>query len=176
MKKLVFALLGIFLVTVFFACAKNDLWLSDFATAQQSAKSQQKPILLNFTGSDWCPPCVVLKRDVFSTPQFIEYAKANLVLMEVDFPRGKTLPDSIKKQNDQLRDEYNISGYPTIIILDAVSKKIGEISFDFEASNSQRTGVLAARDSEGKKVSEIKFKALTPQAWITALQIITKKI
>jgi protein disulfide-isomerase len=105
-------------------------WLTDFQQAQEQAKTSKKLILVDFTGSDWCGWCIKLDREVFSKPEFKEYASKNLVLMEVDFPRAKQLSPSEKSQNQQLAQEHGIQGFPTIIVLNSDGKKVGELSYE----------------------------------------------
>ena len=83
--------------------------------AQQEAKANNKLLLLDFTGSDWCGWCIKLNKEVFSKPEFKDYANKNLVLMEVDFPRGKSQGSDIKKQNEGLAQQYQIEGFPTAL-------------------------------------------------------------
>ena len=104
-------------------------WLTDFEAAKTQARVQNKTLLINFTGSDWCPPCIMLDRQVFSQPEFADYAAKNLVLLEVDFPHNKAQTDGQKAANDKLADRYGIYGYPTEIVLDANGKKIGELGY-----------------------------------------------
>lgn len=100
-------------------------WLTDL----EAAKKTGKPILMNFTGSDWCGWCIKLKNEVFSQPEFESYAQKRLTLLEVDFPRSKFQTEERKVKNRALRDEYGIEGYPTIILLDAKGKKVGELGY-----------------------------------------------
>ena len=86
-------------------------------------------VLMDFTGSDWCGWCMKLDKEVFSTPEFQKYAQEHLVLVELDFPRKKELPPALKSQNDSLQQKYSIEGYPTIIVLDAQGKKLGELGY-----------------------------------------------
>lgn len=104
-------------------------WLSDFKKAQEEAKSNKKLLLVDFTGSDWCGWCIKLDREVFSKPEFREYASRNLILMEVDFPRGKTLSGSERTQNQELANRFAIQGFPTIVVLDGEGKKVGELGY-----------------------------------------------
>ena len=102
-------------------------WQTDFDAAKQQAKKENKPLLLDFTGSDWCGFCIKLKKAVWDKPEFEEYAKKNLVLVELDFPNKKTQPAQVKKQNEKLRQEYKIQGYPTVVVLDAEGKELGRM-------------------------------------------------
>lgn len=104
-------------------------WLTDFKQAQQQAKSDKKLMLVDFTGSDWCGWCIKLDKEVFAKPEFQEYASKNLVLMEVDFPRGKQLSSTEKAQNEQLAQQYGIQGFPTIIVLNGEGKVVGELGY-----------------------------------------------
>lgn len=95
-------------------------WLTDFNQAKLEAKVQHKYILLSFSGSDWCVPCIKMKRDYFSSQQFIKYSEKNLILVNADFPRKKKnkLPDTIKTQNEILAAQYNKNAiFPMTILL-----------------------------------------------------------
>ena len=87
-------------------------WLTDFHRAQEEAKAGHKLLLLNFTGSDWCGWCMRLQAEVFSKPEFAEYARQNLVLVELDFPRAKALSSEVRSQNAALAEKYGIEGLP----------------------------------------------------------------
>ena len=111
-----------------FALAK-DGWSEDYAKALAQAKAGKKLVLLDFTGSDWCGWCIKLDKEVFSKPEFADYAKKNVVLVELDFPRGKQQSKEIKEQNAKLQGEYKIQGFPTIIVLNSEGKKVGELGY-----------------------------------------------
>jgi len=98
-------------------------WLNDYKKAQEEAKAGNKILLLNFTGSDWCGWCIKFDRDVLSQPQFKEFARNNLVLVELDFPRVKTQSAELQKQNRQLAQQYEVVGFPTIIALNSDGQK-----------------------------------------------------
>ena len=104
-------------------------WMTDLPKAQAKAKAEKKLVMLDFTGSDWCGWCIKLHKEVFSKPEFEEYAKKNLVLVEVDFPRGKQQTEELKKANQQLQKKYGIQGYPTIIVLNGEGGKAGELGY-----------------------------------------------
>src|SRR5437867_10529337 len=99
------------------AGAEELQWLTDMPKAQAQAKKENKLVIMDFTGSDWCGWCIKLNKEVFSKPEFAEYAKKNLVLVEVDFPRAKKETEELKKTNQQLKEKYQIQCYPTIIVL-----------------------------------------------------------
>jgi len=104
-------------------------WLTDLPKAQEKAKAEHKLVMLDFTGSDWCGWCIKLNKEVFSKPEFAEYAAKNLVPVEVDFPSKKQQTAEQKKANQALQKKYKIEGYPTIIVLDGEGKKIGELGY-----------------------------------------------
>jgi thioredoxin-related protein len=100
--------------------------MTDWEAAKAKAKAENKPILINFTGTDWCGWCIRIEKEVFSKKEFQEYAAKNLILMEVDFPKKKEQSAELKTQNKALDKEFKIEGYPTIFLLDAEGKKISE--------------------------------------------------
>lgn len=124
MKKLLLVLTTVLTsATASFAEAE---WLHDFEAAKKQAKAENKPIFINFTGSDWCGWCIKLEKEVFSKKAFQDYAEGKLVLVEIDFPRKKEQPEAVKIQNKALDKEFDVEGYPTLFLLDAEGKKISE--------------------------------------------------
>lgn len=95
----------------------SEGWMTDFEAAKAKAKAENKPMLLDFTGSDWCGWCIKLDKEVFGEAAFKEYAAAELVLVELDFPRGKEQSAELKAQNEKLAKQYGIRGFPTILVL-----------------------------------------------------------
>ena len=108
--------------------AKVGEWTMDFEAAKALALEKNLTLLMNFTGSDWCGWCIKLKKETFNQPAFKDFADKNLVLLEVDFPQGKTLPSAIKKQNDQLQEQYQVQGFPTLVLLNPQGKIIKQQS------------------------------------------------
>jgi protein disulfide-isomerase len=105
-------------------------WETDYAKALEKAKSANKQVLLDFSGSDWCGPCIELKKRVFSRPDFKAYADKNLILIEVDFPQRKKQSAALKAQNEKLGKQYGIDdkGFPTIVLLDPTGKVAREFT------------------------------------------------
>ena len=97
-------------------------WGDNYQQALSTAAKENKKVLLDFTGSDWCGWCIKLKKETFDQPQFKDFADKNLVLVEVDFPQGKSLSPEIKKQNDSLQEQFHVKGFPTIVLLNAQGK------------------------------------------------------
>jgi len=112
--------------TTSFAFAGTEGWLTNWEEAKAKAKAENKPILINLTGSDWCGWCIKLHKEVFLKQPFKDYAASSLVLMEADFPRKTELSPELKKQNAELKKEYLNEGYPTVLLLDAEGKKLSE--------------------------------------------------
>lgn len=104
-------------------------WFTDSNVAQEKAKRENKSVLLDFTGSDWCGWCMKLKKEVFDQPEFAGFAQANLVLVEVDFPHHKRLDDAQRQANERLAETYHITGFPTIILLDPDGRQVGESGY-----------------------------------------------
>lgn len=104
-------------------------WETDFEVAKKRAKDENKTILADFTGSDWCGWCIKLKKEVFDQAAFQEYAKKNLIMLELDFPHNKKLPAKEQKQNDKLSEEFKVQGFPTILLLDADGKEVGRTGY-----------------------------------------------
>ena len=92
-------------------------WYTDVKKADAISKSSGKPIFAFFTGSDWCGWCMKLQKDVFSKQAFIDWAKKNVVLLELDFPRKKQLPPELAQQNSGLQQALQIRGYPTVWLM-----------------------------------------------------------
>lgn len=110
------------------ATAKSELtWYTDAKKAEEISNKTKKPIFGFFTGSDWCGWCMKLHRDVLNKPAFIEWAKKNVVLLELDFPRRTQLPPEQAQQNAELASVFKVQGYPTVwffyITDDPVNKK-----------------------------------------------------
>lgn len=123
MSRLVLSLLATLALLSSTARAASE-WGTDLPAALEQAKKEKKLVVMNFTGSDWCGWCVKLKKDVFDTADFQDYAKKNLVLVEVDFPSKKKQSAELKKANDALKNKYGASGFPTIVVLNSEGKQV----------------------------------------------------
>ena len=107
------------------AFAQQGNWTTDYAKAVTQAKAENKPVLLDFTGSDWCGWCMKMKKESLDTPQFVTYAKKNLVLVTVDFPHSTPQPPAVKMQNEKLNAQFRATGFPTFILVDADGHELG---------------------------------------------------
>ena len=102
--------------------ANAQNWQTDFTKAKEIATEKNQNIILVFSGSDWCAPCIKLEKEIFSSEEFKAYAKDNYVMLKVDFPRKKQnkLSKEQKVKNAELADKYNSRGYfPLVLVLDA---------------------------------------------------------
>jgi protein disulfide-isomerase len=102
-------------------------WIDDFAAALTNAKDKSVPVLMNFTGSDWCSWCKKMKREALDKKEFTEWAASNVILMEVDSPDSKPQAAEVKKQNEALKQRFKVSGYPTFVLVDAEGKELGRV-------------------------------------------------
>jgi len=115
------------IATALFFFTSNPVWINNLETAKAQAKKENKLILLNFSGSDWCIPCIRLHQEVFDNETFNNYAASNLVLVNADFPRRKKNQLTKEQQalNDALAERYNSKGsFPLTILLDSDGNKI----------------------------------------------------
>lgn len=117
------------LLLVLTGLASAEAWLTSWDQAAAQSKQSGKPILMDFTGSDWCIWCQKLKKEVFTTPEFETWAAKNVVLLELDYPHSTPQPEAVKKQNTQLAEKYNIEGYPTVLFVDAGGKVLGKSGY-----------------------------------------------
>lgn len=105
------------------------IWHDSFEAAREQSLVSGKPILADFTGSDWCSWCVKLKKDVFNKAEFEEWARGNVVLLELDFPQRSRQDPEIKAQNEKLASLYGIDSYPTVIMLDAQGNQLARTGY-----------------------------------------------
>jgi protein disulfide-isomerase len=111
------------------AAAQTSTWSENYDKALAEARATGKTLLVDFTGSDWCPWCIKLDQEVFSQKAFKDYAAGSLVLLKADFPRKRQLSEALKKQNQKLADRFGIQGFPTVILLDGKGGKIAETGY-----------------------------------------------
>lgn len=119
MKNLVFLFLFVFAAFQGFSQteeykAKNEGWLVKIEEAHALSEKTGKPIMANFTGSDWCGWCKRLDAAVFNKPEFKKWAAENVVLLELDYPRRKQIPSAIRQQNASLQQAFGVRGFPTV--------------------------------------------------------------
>ena len=105
--------------------AAEATWLTDLPKAQAQAKAENKMVLMDFTGSDWCGWCIKFRKEVLDTPEFQAYAAKNVVLVELDYPHKKVQSADLKKANAALKTKYDVHGFPTLLVLNQDGKEIG---------------------------------------------------
>lgn len=126
-------------------------WETDFENAKKTAKEKHELILLNFSGSDWCGPCIAFRKAYLESPEFTAYAQDHLVLVNADFPRkskNQPAPDVVKR-NEQLAETYNKQGnFPFTLILDADGKVLKTWSGKPDMTLQEWIGQLKALDAK----------------------------
>jgi|CZKI01.1.fsa_nt_gi thioredoxin-related protein len=106
------------------AAARAADWTEDYPAALAKAKKEHKLLLLDFTGSDWCPWCKRIEAEVFSTNKFGDFASQKLVLVKLDFPRQRELAKEVVDQNAALQKKFKVEGFPTIVVIDPSEKVV----------------------------------------------------
>ncbi len=108
----------------------REAWITSFEVAKAKAQKENKDILVNFTGSDWCSWCIRLGQEVFSQPEFAEYAKKQFILVEADFPMSPLgQPEAIDPQHQELADTYEFQGFPTIMLFDKLGRPFAQTGY-----------------------------------------------
>jgi protein disulfide-isomerase len=126
MKKLIVALL----IVVSMSCQAQELkWHTNIKEAIAVSNKENKPLMLFFTGSDWCGWCIRLQNEVLLTPEFKKWAKSRVVLVELDYPRRNDQVPEIKQQNAELQQVFGVQGYPTVFFTNVVKEKDGRLNF-----------------------------------------------
>ena len=131
--KQISALLVLF-VFLFTSCnngqsSDNLSWNGNLEKAIEQAKKENKAVLVNFTGSDWCIWCKRLSAEVFQQKEFEEYAKKSLVLVMLDFPKDIEQTQETKEYNNKLAQKYGIQGFPTILLIDGQGKLVAQTGY-----------------------------------------------
>lgn len=141
-------------IALFLSCSAafaSSGWSEDFPASLARAKAENKLLLVNFTGSDWCPGCIVLEKKFFQTRVFQEYAKDNLVLMKVDFPMKRSQPEQLRQQNRMLERMFKVTGFPTTFVLSPAGKPV----YSFMAPNGNVHDLIAQLRQLQPKTSEV---------------------
>jgi len=133
----------------------SDGWMTDMDKAMKLSQKSGKPILADFSGSDWCGWCMKLDKEVFSQKIFKDFAKDNLILVLIDFPRAKPMTKELKKQNRELAKKYKIRGYPTVLLLDSKGKVLLQTGYQRGGPqkyvDSLKSKMPAKKAAEAKK-------------------------
>ena len=118
-------------------------WMTDLEAAKAKAAAENKAVLVDFTGSDWCGWCIRLRKQVLDTPAFETYAKDKFVLMEVDVPQNPKFDQTLLKRNQELCEQYGVSGFPTILVINPKGDVVGGFS-GYVASTTEAAKPLDA--------------------------------
>jgi thioredoxin-related protein len=124
LKTFVLAILSIALA----ATAQAGDFLTDFEAGKKKAAEENKPLLVKFTGSDWCPPCIKLDQEVFSQKSFKSAVEKDFVVVVLDYPRKKKLPAAQTKANKEVAKKYGLRSYPTVMLMDSEGKVFKSMS------------------------------------------------
>ena len=141
MKKIV--LIAFFFIGITASQAQELKWYTDVKEAITVSNKEKKPLLLFFTGSDWCGWCIRLQKEVLKTPEFNKWAKESVILVELDFPRRTAQSDLVKAQNNELQQVFGIQGFPTVYFANATVNE-GKINFEGLGSTGYVAGGPAA--------------------------------
>lgn len=137
MKKIIITV--VLFMGSFAAEAQEIVWETNVVKAMEVSKITKKPMLLFFTGSDWCGWCIRLQKEVLKTAEFAAWAKENVVLVELDYPRKTPQTPEIKKQNEELQQVFAIQGFPTVHFAN-VTTVAGKVNFESLGSTGYVAG------------------------------------
>ena len=177
---------AIFFISIFTGSAKESSvkWETDLVNAQKIAASQQKDIFVYFTGSDWCTYCIMLHKEVFDKGTFLEDMSKKYVFLKIDFPQRKPLPEVTQQKNDKLAEDYEVQGFPTVLLMDKEGKAFGKTGYkglgpdkyaehinELASKKQIRDKNFAeARSKEGIQKAEALIKALSALGDVPTLQ------
>ena len=128
-NTVVYTLVALLVLSMGNSLQSAEGWITDYEAAKKQAAKEGKDILMDFTGSDWCGWCIRLKKEVFSQETFKKEAPKHFVLLELDYPRSKQLEPKLKAQNEKLKNDFAIQGYPTIMLTDATGKAYAKTGY-----------------------------------------------
>lgn len=170
MKNSFFPVLGVLSLASAVVCSASPVWETDWSKALEKAGKSGQPVLVDFTGSDWCPGCIYLRKNIFDTDAFAKYAEDNnFMLVELDFPRteGKMPPEQLKFHEELMR-RYGISVFPSVLLMEGngapyakivgpsrtVEEYLKKLAAAGETRLKLKEAVAAARALEGKEKLE----------------------
>ena len=156
-------------------CLAAEGWLTDMDAARKEAAERKKNLMIEFTGSDWCPPCMQLRANVFSKPDFQKEAQKNFVLLELDYPRSKEQSAEVKAANQKLAEQYGVTGFPTVVFADASGKPFGGFVGGRPREDVMKAMQDALKNKEALQMVEAEVaKASTDEARAVALMEVFK--
>lgn len=126
MKAIKHILAAAFAMTALAGTALADKgWLTDIDAGIAQAKKENKSVMVEFTGSDWCPPCIMMHKKVFSKSEFVSGASKKFVLVKIDIPNSDK---ELKKKNTEVLKKYGVRGVPTVILFGKDGKEFNRFS------------------------------------------------
>ena len=143
-------------------------WTTSFIEARSEASSAEKDLLLLFTGSDWCPPCMALEREVLDDPAFADPVASAFVPVLLDYPSSKPQPDATRRQNSMLQSRYQIQGYPTLLLTDATGQVYAKAGYEPDLAK-QGAAAYAAHLMQLRSVRRARDKAFAEAQVATGL-------
>ena len=156
-------------------CFAAEGWLTDMDAAKKEAAEQKKDLMIEFTGSDWCPPCMQLRANVLTKPDFQKEAQKNFVLLELDYPRSKEQSAEVKAANQKLAEQYGVTGFPTVVFADASGKPFGGFVGGRPREDVMKAMQDALKNKEALQAAEANVaKASTDEAKVAALMEVLK--
>ena len=155
MKTFLFSTL-LFISSSLFSQVQKLTWHTDLEKAIEISTKEKKPLMLFFTGSDWCGWCIRLQKEVFYKPEFIEWANKNVILVDIDFPRNKSKQSiELQQQNNLLQQQFGVQGYPTIHFV-RPEKIDGRINLSSLGQTGYRAGGLEGWIAEANSYIQAK--------------------
>lgn len=131
-------------------------WMTDLKVASDRAYAENRAVLINFTGSDWCGWCIKLKKEVFDTSEFNAFAERHLMLVEIDFPNNKPMSAAQRAANKELANRYGVQGYPTIVLLNSKGSEVGRLGY---MRGGPKAFIAAVRQHAGLPANDSTYKA-----------------
>ena len=127
MKQFSLMFVILFVAARILVAGDDTIWMTNHAKAFAKARETGRPVLMDFTGSDWCPPCKVLEAKVFSTKEFKDYSDKHLVLLRLDYPIRSTQSEELEAANLAMAEKFKAEIFPTLIVVDADQNEKGRI-------------------------------------------------
>lgn len=125
-------------------------WVTDLEAAKKTAAQDGRDLFINFTGSDWCGWCIRLDKEVFSHKEFVDEASKKFVFVMIDFPKDKPQSKELKATNDKLAKQYQVDGFPTIILADAEGKTYGTTGYEEGGPKAYLDNLAKIQADKGK--------------------------
>jgi thioredoxin-related protein len=127
--KVLFAVVFMIVFAIDSVADEHSIWMKDLDQAKQIAVTKNKPILVYFTGSDWCMWCMKLDKEVFSKQEFKDYLKENFIPVVIDFPMYQEQSAAIRRKHEKLKAKYAVQGFPTLFLLNPQGKILAKSNY-----------------------------------------------